>query len=158
MKRRVNRDTLERYYTTEYIDKDEFKDEMRKSSKQGRLTERAGELVITLVENIVLSSHFKLSGKPYEVTEAVIDNAIMFILDKGFSRYDPDNEKANPFSYFSSIVFSQSKDFLRLRYGKLKRLDLYGKKLKYYRNGAWRVMKEVNLSSLQDDSNYNNDL
>ena len=143
----MNRRTRKNYrddYLTVYIDKREMKDAFDESYQQGFLTERAGELIITLTENIVFSKSIRLNNKPYEVTEALIDSVIMYILEN-WKRLYSGKPNANPFSYFTAVVRSKTMDFLRTRYGKNKRLDLYGKKLKYRGSFGWKLAETTSL-------------
>lgn len=133
-------------YQTVFIDKEEITSEFNISYDNNKLTERAGELIIILVENIVFSRKYNLNDKSYVVTETLIDSVIMYIMENWYRLYS--KEKGNAFSYFTSIIRTQAFDFLRDRYGKRKRLSLYGQKLKYRDSlGKWQTMVETSVDS-----------
>ena len=145
---RVNWDTRRDEYRTVFIDKSEFSNEVVKSLGKGVRTNRAGELIIQLSENILMSNHFKLTASDFMVTEAMVDHVIMWILENGLRLYSTD--KNNAFSYFSLAVFSKGYDFLRDRFGERKRLDLYGQNIKFKYNKRWCTMELVNLDDKKD--------
>lgn len=140
---RVNWDTRYNEYITVFVDKNEFNDELIKSVINQQRTNRAGELLINLTENILMSNKFKINSHEFIITEAMVDSVIMYILENGLRLYNED--KGNAFSYFSRVVFTKGSDFLRARYGKTKRLDLYGQNLKFLHEGEWKMVELVNI-------------
>lgn len=98
--------TIKRYATVSrrkkktnyYIDNDELQAEMIKSLDAGRMTERCGELMITLAKHIASSGSYH--GYTY------IDDMQGFALEticKGWKSFDPE-KYSNPFAYFTSAV------------------------------------------------------
>ena len=134
-------------YKQIFIDKDEFNGEYDKSKEQGYFTERAGELIITLTENIILSNRFRhLRKMNEEVKNLLFDYVLMFIMEKGL-RYH--RIGGNAFSYTTSLVISQGNDFMRARFGKHRRLDLYGSRIKYIGDdGNWQTAAFVSFNEL----------
>ena len=98
-------------YETTYIQKEEMEYEFYQSWKQGYFTERAGELILILVENICFSRSFRLTNKEFMIREAMIDHVIMYILENGLRLYKPEK---SAFAYFSMTTFSKAFDFLRI--------------------------------------------
>lgn len=139
MKRRVNWDNYKDDYKQVRISKEEMEREFGLSKKQGFFTERAGELIITLVENICFSRRYKTSADSFVVREALIDHVLMYILENGLRLY---KEERGAFSYFSLVAMSQAGEFFRTRFGRKKHSDVYGVRVKYKVNGEWVVFEE----------------
>ncbi len=144
---RRNRVNYKDDYSTIFIDKAEMKREFDISSGSGILTERAGALIMILIENIIFSKAFRLNDKAYEVTEALIDHVLLFIVEN-WERLYVKGVKSNPFSYFSLTIRSKAFDFLRSRYGVHRRLDLYGKNIKYRNTNTntWYIMETTEFN------------
>jgi hypothetical protein len=130
MKKRITWSNRHRDYATIYISKEEFNKELIKSSEAGKWTERAGELIITLVENIAMSKYFKLNSFEFIISEAMMDYVILAILEKNLHDYEVG--KGDGFSLFSKIVFNRCSEFLRSRVGKNSWKDIYGENTKCY--------------------------
>lgn len=134
MKRRVNWDNKDNDYVTEFISKKEMDYEFAKSKDAGVWTEKAGELIITLVENVAFSKYFKIPNSKFIIREAMIDYAILAILTDGLRLYNPSK---SAFSYFTQMTFSRCYDFLRRTNGDNKRVDIYGYPIRYKVNNKW---------------------
>jgi hypothetical protein len=128
MRRRVNWDNKDLDYVTTRISKKEMDNEFTLSKKNGVWTERAGELILTLVENVAFSPYFHLDNKRFITREAMIDYVILYILENGLRLYDPNN--GNAFSYFSKVTFNRCYEFLRSTQGETKKNDIYGTNIK----------------------------
>ena len=138
MKSRVNWDNHKDDYKTVFIDRELMDSEFSISKRNGVWTEKAGEMILTLTENVCFSNYFKVNSDNFIVTEAMIDDVVMYILENGLRLYNPE---LSAFSYFTKVVFTKAYGFLRIRYGKLKRVDLYGKKLKRRIKGGWQTVE-----------------
>ena len=84
-----------------FIDKNEFLDEVIKSQKQGKVTERLGQIFLTLSEKY--TQHKDFVRYPPEVKQDLINEGTIVCL-KGYDKFDPERSNANVFAFFTLAV------------------------------------------------------
>lgn len=108
------------------VPKEDFTNEIIKSKKLGRLTEKAGHYIMTLVTNYQNNpKRFKYDND--DIKNDVKSVAIQIICEKWY-RFDPKNSK-NAFSYFTQMahnglcegmnIHTKEKDHVPYRYDQI---------------------------------------
>lgn len=85
--------------SVDYINNEEFLNEIIKSKKNRVMTDKAGEMIFLLATRISKLNNFK----NYTYIEDMISDGILRCIEK-FQKFDETKSK-NPLAYFSQIIF-----------------------------------------------------
>lgn len=83
-----------------YVENDEFLEEIRKTQEKGKYTEKIGKILLNIVDGIGSRPNFS----NYTWLEEMKGDALIIALKAVYS-YDIDHPKNNPFGYFSRTIW-----------------------------------------------------
>lgn len=85
-----------------YINAEEFLNEMIQSQKDGKCTDRLGELLITLHDHVLTMSRFV--KKPQHIKDEAKSFSIYRILKRGILTFDTTSTARRCFNYFTTAA------------------------------------------------------
>lgn len=99
-----------------YLNPQEFQKEVLFSQKQGRVSDKLGEMFRLLADNLACKGCFH----SYTYIEDMKSNAVLGCIER-FKKFNPDRSNSNVFSFFSRITYQ---GFLRFMSKEKKHQDL----------------------------------
>ena len=134
-----------------YIDADEFLNEVIQSQKNGQCTERLGQLLLELHDHILTLSRF--SKKSPDVKDEIKSYSLYRILSRGLLTFEDTSSARRCFNYFTtSAINNMTQACMRIESYQKKITSLPNNVIQKYRDQMYQNNYKYNLDDYNEES------